>query len=169
MLRALLALGALGGTAMAFDLTSSAFRQGGDIPKPHTCDGPDRSPPLAWTSPPAGTKAFALVCEDPDAPGGLWVHWVLWGIPPATSTLPEGVKRDPTLPDGSHHGTNDFGAVGYNGPCPPRGAPHRYFWKLYALDTTPAVPPGATRQQLLDAIAGHILGETTLMGRYGRS
>jgi Raf kinase inhibitor-like YbhB/YbcL family protein len=154
---------------MAFELTSPAFSQGGVIPQQHTCDGPDRSPPLAWTSPPPGTKAFALVCEDPDAPAGLWVHWVLWGIPAATSKLPEGVKPDPTLPDGSRHGKNDFGKLGHNGPCPPRGAPHRYFWKLYALDTTPDLQPGATRQQLLDAIKGHILAQAELMGRYGRS
>src|SRR5262245_2446336 len=168
-LRTLLALAALGGTAMAFELTSPAFKQGGDIPQQHTCDGADRSPPLAWTLPPPRTKAFALVCEDPDAPSGLWVHWVLWGIPAATSKLSEGVKPDPTLPDGSRHGENDFGKLGHNGPCPPRGTPHRYFWKLYALDTTPDLQPGATRQQLLDAIKGHILAETELMGRYGRS
>jgi Raf kinase inhibitor-like YbhB/YbcL family protein len=154
---------------MAFELTSTAFTRGGDIPKQYTCDGADRSPPLSWASPPPGTKAFALLCEDPDAPRGLWVHWVLWGIPPATTSLPEGVKPDPTLPDGSRHGKNDFGALGHNGPCPPRGAPHRYVFKLYALDQTPDLPPGATRRQLLDAIEGHVLGEAELMGRYARS
>src|SRR5262245_20062517 len=116
-----LALGFWGGSAMAFELKSSAFPQGGDIPKQHTCDGPDVSPPLQWTSAPDGTKAFALVCEDPDAPSGLWVHWVLWGIAPTASALPEGVNRAPTLPDGSRQGRNDFGKVGHNGPCPPRG------------------------------------------------
>jgi len=154
---------------MAFDLKSSAFPQGGDIPTKHTCDGPDVSPPLRWTSPPDGTKAFALVCEDPDAPSGLWVHWVLWGIAPASSALAEGVKRDATLADGSRQGRNDFGKVGHNGPCPPRGKPHRYFYRLYALDSAPDLQPGATRQQLLDAIKGHILGQAELVGRYGRS
>ena len=168
MLRTILALAALGGRAMAFELTSTAFARAGDIPTQHTCDGPDRSPPLAWAAPPSGTKALALVCEDPDAPGGLWGHWVLWGIPATTRALPEGVKSQPTLPDGSRHGTNDFGKLGYNGPCPPRGAPHRYFWKLYALDTAPVLQPGATRQQLLDAIEGHTLATAELMGRYGR-
>jgi len=166
---AFLLLGAGGGLAMAFELKSPAISSGGDIPTKHTCDGPDVSPPLEWTSPPAGTKAFALVCEDPDAPSGLWVHWVLWGIAPTASALPEGVNRAPTLPDGSRQGRNDFGKVGHNGPCPPRGKPHRYFYRLYALDSVPSLEPGATRQQLLDAIKGHILGQAELMGRYGRS
>src|SRR5262245_53631864 len=163
----LLALG--GGTAMAFDLKSAAFAQGGDIPKKHTCDGADVSPPLEWTSPPSGTKALALVCEDPDAPAGLWVHWVLWGIPPSGNALAEGVKPDATLPDGSRQGRNDFGKLGHNGPCPPRGKPHRYFFRLYALAAMPELEPGVTRQQLLDAIKGHVLGQAELMGRYGRS
>ena len=148
---ALLALGASGGIAMAFELKSPAIPSGADIPTKHTCDGPDVSPPLEWTSPPAGTKSFALVCEDPDAPSGLWVHWVLWGIPPTATALPEGVNRAATLPDGSRQGRNDFGKVGHNGPCPPRGKPHRYFYRLYALDAVPSLEPGATRQQLLDA------------------
>ena len=154
---------------MGFDLKSSSFAQGGDIPKKHTCDGADVSPALEWTSPPQATKAFALICEDPDAPSGLWVHWVVWGIPPATTALPEGVGKDATLADGSRQGRNDFGKLGHNGPCPPRGKPHRFFFKLYALDAVPTLEPGATRSQLLDAIRGHILGQTELMGRYGRS
>ena len=166
---AFMLLGAGGGLAMALELKSSAISSGGDIPRKHTCDGPDVSPPLEWTSPPAGTKAFALVCEDPDAPSGLWVHWVLWGIAPTASTLPEGVNQAPTLPDGSRQGRNDFGKVGHNGPCPPRGKTHRYFYRLYALDAVPSLEPGATRQQLLDAIKGHILGQAELMGRYSRS
>jgi Raf kinase inhibitor-like YbhB/YbcL family protein len=166
---ALLAFGAWGGNAMAFELKSSAFPQGGDIPKKHTCDGADLSPALEWTSPPGGTKAFALVCEDPDAPSGLWVHWVLWGIAPTATALAEGVKRDQTLADGSRQGRNNFGKVGHNGPCPPPGKPHRYFYRLYALDSVPDLEPGATRQQLLDAIKGHILGQAELVGRYGRS
>jgi Raf kinase inhibitor-like YbhB/YbcL family protein len=165
----LVGLGALGGTAMAFQLTSTAFKEGGAIPQQHTCAGADRSPPLEWTSPPSGTKAFALICEDPDAPGGLWVHWVLWGIPASTARLPEGVAPTASLPDGSRHGKNDFGKLGHNGPCPPPGKPHRYVWKLYALDAAPELEPGASRQQLLDAMRGHVLGEADLMARYGRS
>ena len=160
---------AFGVPAMGFELKSSSFAQGGDIPKKHTCDGADVSPALEWTSPPQGTKAFALICEDPDAPSGLWVHWVVWGIPPATTALPEDVKKDATLADGSRQGRNDFGNLGHNGPCPPRGKPHRYSFKLYALDAVPTLEPGATRSQFLDAIRGHILGQTELMGRYGRS
>jgi Raf kinase inhibitor-like YbhB/YbcL family protein len=110
-----------------------------------------------------------LVCEDPDAPSGLWVHWVLWGIASTATALPEGVSRAATLPDGSRQGRNDFGKVGHNGPCPPRGKQHRYFYRLYALDAVPSLEPGATRQQLLDAIKGHILGQAELMGRYSRS
>lgn len=158
-----------GGHAMAFELKSAVFAPGATIPAQHTCDGADLSPPLEWTSPPAGTKGFALVCEDPDAPRGLWVHWVLWAIPATATALPEGLKPEQTLPDGSRHGRNDFGKPGYNGPCPPRGAPHRYVFRLYALDAVPRLEPGATRPQLLDAIRGHVLGETELVGRYGRS
>jgi len=154
---------------MGFELKSSAFAPGGDIPKKHTCDGPDVSPALAWVSPPAGTKALALVCEDRDAPAGLWVHWVLWGIPGSATSLPEGVKPDATLSDGSRQGRNDFGKLGHNGPCPPRGKPHRYYFRLYALDAVPTLEPGATRAQLLDAIRGHVIGQAELMGRYGRS
>jgi len=159
----------LGGSAMAFELTSGAFSPGATIPAAHTCDGADLSPPLAWTSPPAGTKGFALVCEDPDAPRGLWVHWVLWDIPATATSLPEGVKADAKLADGSRHGRNDFGKLRYNGPCPPPGSPHRYVFRLFALDAVPALDPGATRAQLLDAIRGHVLGEAGLTGRYGRS
>ena len=162
-------VGALASRALAFELTSRAFSPGATIPVQHTCDGPDVSPPLAWTSPPTGAKGFALVCEDPDAPRGLWVHWVLWSIPATATSLPEGVTPDETLPDGSRHGRNDFGKLGHNGPCPPPGAPHRYVFRLYALDAVPALDPGATRAQLLDAIRGHVLGEAELTGRYGRS
>jgi Raf kinase inhibitor-like YbhB/YbcL family protein len=145
---------------MAFELTSPAFTSGSDVPRQHTCDGADRSPPLAWTAAPSGTKALALVCEDPDAPRGIWVHWVLWSIPASATGLPAGVKAEPTLADGSRQGKNDFGELGYNGPCPPPGAPHRFFWRL---------KPGATRQELLDAIKGHTLATAELMARYRRS
>src|SRR5881409_1292852 len=116
-----------GGAAMAFELESSAFKAGETIPRKHTCDGQDLSPPLAWTEPPAGTKSLALVCDDPDAPTGTWVHWVLWDVPPTARGLPEGVPPSAKLEDGTRQGTNDFKKSGYGGPCPPRGAPHRYF------------------------------------------
>lgn len=157
------------GAVMAFELTSPAFAPGASIPARHTCDGDDLSPPLRWTDPPAGTRAFALVCDDPDAPRGRWVHWVLWGMPATATGLAEGVKADATLADGARHGRNDFGRLGHGGPCPPPGKPHRYVFTLFALDAVPALEPGATRSQLLDAIAGHVLGTAELTGRYGRS
>jgi hypothetical protein len=164
----LLAL-ATGGHAMAFELTSTAFKAGDTIPAKHTCEGADVSPPLAWTDPPPGTKSLALVCDDPDAPAGIWVHWVLWGLPATARALPEGVPTKPALDDGSAQGTNDFRRTGYGGPCPPRGHGfHRYFFRLYALDARPDPGPGATRQALLKAMEGHVRGQAELMGRYKR-
>jgi Raf kinase inhibitor-like YbhB/YbcL family protein len=154
--------------AMAFELTSPAFKAGDTIPKKHTCDGEDVSPPLAWSEPPAGTRSFALVCDDPDAPVGTWVHWVLYGLPAGARSLPEGVKPLPTLEDGTQQGTNDFRKTGYGGPCPPHGAAHRYFFRLHALDTRPSLASGATKAALLKAIEGHVVGQAELMGRYGR-
>jgi Raf kinase inhibitor-like YbhB/YbcL family protein len=149
-------------------LTSSAFREGEAIPEKHTCDGLDLSPALAWSGAPAGTRSLALLCDDPDAPVGLWVHWVIWGVPPDTTSLPEGVAREKSLPNGSAQGLNDFRKIGYGGPCPPPGKPHRYFFRIYALDAGVALAPGATRKELLKAIEGHVIGEGELMGRYGR-
>ncbi|GBD36386.1 Putative lipoprotein LppC [bacterium HR36] len=153
---------------MPMVLTSPAFAQGGTIPKEHTADGPDHSPPLSWTDAPAGTQSFALVCEDPDAPRGLWVHWVIFNIPGNVRSLPGGVPKYDHLPDGSRQGRNDFGRIGYGGPSPPRGKPHRYFFRLYALDTLLGLPAGATRDMLLKAMHGHILDQAELMGTYGR-
>ncbi len=153
---------------MAFELKSTAFENGGFIPKKYTCDGPDVSPPLSWTDPPEETRSLALICDDPDAPMGTWVHWVLFGVPPEIRELPEGVPTEKTLPWGGKQGRNDFGRIGYGGPCPPRGPAHRYFFRLYALDIEPDLSPGATKRELLRAIEGHILAETELMGRYGR-
>ena len=153
---------------MAFELTSSAFKPGEAIPKQHTCDGADTSPPLAWADPPPATKSFALVCDDPDAPVGTWVHWVLYDLPATVRALPTGVASTPALGDGSRQGTNDFKKTGYGGPCPPRGGPHRYFFKLYALDTALGLAPGATKQALLRAMEGHVLAQAELMGRYAR-
>jgi len=152
---------------MAFDITSSAFQANGMIPSKYTCDGEDVSPTLAWQGAPAGTKSFALISDDPDAPGKTWVHWVLYNVPASTTGLPEGVPADAALADGSRQGTTDFGRVGYGGPCPPSGV-HRYYFKLYALDTTLSFPKPPTKAQLLDAMNGHILAETQLLGRYQR-
>jgi hypothetical protein len=149
-------------------LTSTAFQAGEAIPRKHTCDGPDPSPALGWAGVPDGARSFALLCEDPDAPVGLWVHWVIWGLPPDSTSLPEGVAKEKLLPGGVAQGTNDFKRIGYGGPCPPPGKPHRYYFKIYALDTTLTLPPGATRKELLKAIEGHVIGEGELMGVYGR-
>lgn len=153
---------------MAFALKSPAFAHEQAIPRKHTCDGPDLSPALAWDEPPAGTVSFALVMDDPDAPGGTWVHWVLYDLPAATRQLPEGVPARESLPDGSKQGVNDFRRIGYGGPCPPPGKPHRYVFTLYVLDKATELPPRATKAQLLKAIQGHVLAEARLLGKYGR-
>lgn len=153
---------------MKLTVTSSAFREGQSIPAKYTCQGEDVSPPLQWDAPPEGTKSLALICDDPDAPVGTWVHWVLYGLPPGTRQLPERVPARETLPDGARQGVNDFRRVGYGGPCPPPGKPHRYFFKVYALDRAVDLPPRATKAQLLQAISGHVLAEGQLMGTYQR-
>ena len=150
------------------EIKSSAFQNGGDIPRQYSCDGTDLSPPLSWENPPSGTKAFALIADDPDAPVGTWVHWVIYDLPAETKELAEGTPTTETLPNGAKQGTNDFRKVGYGGPCPPSGPVHRYFFKLYALDAQTNQKPRATKQQLLNAIKGHILAEAGLMGRYKR-
>jgi Raf kinase inhibitor-like YbhB/YbcL family protein len=149
-------------------LTSSAFVPGGTIPVAHTCDGPDSSPPLAWGEPPQGTRSFALICDDPDAPMGTWVHWVLFNLPGTTRSLSEKFPTDGELPTGARQGKNDFGRLGYGGPCPPRGPAHRYHFRLYALDTTVDLKVGARKDELEASIRGHVLGEGDLMGKYGR-
>jgi len=154
--------------ASGFVLTSPAFGPGAAIPRVHTCDGADRSPALSWTGLPQGTRSLALVCDDPDAPVGTWDHWVLYNIPPDRQGLPEGIASGERLPDGSLHGLNSWKRTGYGGPCPPPGKPHRYFFRLYALDGPLALPPRATKAQLLDAMKGHVLGQAELMGTYGR-
>jgi hypothetical protein len=153
---------------MAFQLKSSAFASGTLIPKIYTCDGEDISPPLEWSDPPAATQSFVLVCDDPDAPAGTWVHWVLYNIPRESSALPEGVPADPVLPDGSRHVPNSWRRLGYGGPCPPSGR-HRYFFRLYALDTVLFLEPGSPREKLIKAMQGHVLAKAELMGVYSRS
>ena len=149
------------------EIKSSAFGSGEMIPAKYTCDGADVSPPLEWSESPAGTKSFALICDDPDAPMGTWVHWVIYDIPPAATMLAEGITREKDLPGGGTQGINDFRKIGYGGPCPPGGT-HRYFFKLYALDAMLGLKPGITKDQLLTAMRGHILAEAELMGTYRR-
>ena len=156
-----------GGLAMTFEVTSSAFAQGEPIPVKYTCDGDDISPPLAWGDPQEGVRSFALINDDPDAPVGTWVHWVLFNLPADARSLPERVPPDAELPDGSRHGQNSWRRLGYGGPCPPSGT-HRYFFKIYALDTSLQLEPGADKKQVLEAMAGHILAEAELMGVYSR-
>lgn len=153
---------------MAFELRSPALSPGGEIPVQYTWDGADRSPPLRWSDPPAKTQGFALIADDPDAPGGTWVHWVLYGLAATLRELPEGVPARETVPGIGTQGVNDFQKVGYGGPCPPRGPPHRYVFKLYALDADLPLPPQKTKADLLKAIEGHVLGQAELMGRYKR-
>ncbi|HTL72204.1 MAG TPA: YbhB/YbcL family Raf kinase inhibitor-like protein [bacterium] len=149
-------------------LTCQFFAEGQPIPTKYTCDGTDISPPLHWTGAPGKTKTFALISDDPDAPMGTWVHWVLYGLSAATDQLAEAIPTSDLLPDGAKQGVNDFKRIGYGGPCPPPGRAHRYFFKLYALDTELALKPRATKPQLLQAMEGHILAEASLMGLYQR-
>jgi Raf kinase inhibitor-like YbhB/YbcL family protein len=153
---------------MTITLTSTAFQEGQTIPKQHTADGKDVSPPLAWADPPQGTKSFAVICDDPDAPRKTWVHWVLFYLPAEARSLEEGVPAKDTLTNGARQGKNDFGNAGYGGPSPPPGKPHRYFFRLYALDAPLNLAAGATKDQLVAAMKGHVLAEGQLMGRYGR-
>jgi len=153
---------------MSFEIASAAFSKGGTIPKKFTCDGPDVSPPLRWTGAPAAAQSFALITDDPDAPAGTWVHWVLYNLPANTKELPEGVEKQEQLANGPIQGRNDFRRIGYGGPCPPPGMPHRYYFKLYALDTKLPLKAGATKAELERAMKSHIVGEAELMGRYSR-
>ncbi len=149
------------------ELKSSAFEQGGLIPAKYTCDGPDISPPLSWSDPPAGNKSLAFIVDDPDAPSGTWVHWVAWNIPANARSLDEDLPKRESLPNGMQQGMTDFRRVGYGGPCPPSGT-HRYFFKLYALDTTFNLPSSTSKKELEKAMQGHILKQAELMGKYRR-
>jgi hypothetical protein len=157
-----------GEEAMAFEISSTAFQAQGNSPKKFSCEDADISPALEWSNPPAGAQSFALIVDDPDAPVGTWVHWVVYDIPASARGLSEGLPKDETLPDGSKQGVTDFGRVGYGGPCPPPGKPHRYFFKLYALDTQLNLPPRKKKDDLLKAIKGHVLAEVQLIGLYKR-
>jgi len=150
---------------MAFKLFSNAFTEGAWIPALHSCQGADVSPSLEWSGGPSETLSYALIVEDPDAPAGTWCHWLLYDLGAKLQGLAQGYKPA-TL---GVSGTNDFGKLGYGGPCPPKGRPHRYFFKLHALDVhTLGLPAGVNRAELLKAIQGHVLAETQYMGRFER-
>lgn len=153
---------------MALRISSPAFAERQMIPMKHTCDGDDLSPPLRLEGVPSGTKTIALICDDPDAPVGTWVHWVLYNVPATVSELSQGVPTRDVIPSGAKQGMNDFGGIGYGGPCPPRGSSHRYFFKVYALDAGLSLKARATKKDLTDAMKGHILAEGQLMGTYKR-
>jgi Raf kinase inhibitor-like YbhB/YbcL family protein len=156
------------GTGVTLQLKSSAFQDQGTIPQRFTCDGEDVSPPLSWSEPPAGTQSLVLILDDPDAPGRTWDHWLLFNMPATLRSLPEGVPADGAVAGIGTHGTNSGNHLGYGGPCPPKGTTHRYFFKLYALDTTLDLKAGAGKGEIEKAMKGHVLAEAQLMGRYGR-
>ena len=150
------------------EISSSAFEEGGAIPRRHTCDGEDVSLSLSWSRLPQDTRSLVLICDDPDASVGTWVHSVLYGLSPDVTALPEGVPSDEDGLAGARQGTNDFRRIGYGGPCPPRGSTHRYFFRLYAVDSVPEIPSGARAKDVLKAIEGRVLAEGQLVGRCKR-
>jgi len=153
---------------MALTVLSSAFQEGDRIPTKYTCQGQDISPPLAWSQPPVGTQSLALIVDDPDAPGGVFTHWVLFNIPSESRELAEAVPTQAKVTGGALQGKNDFGRIGYGGPCPPPGSPHRYQFTLYALDQPLDLKAGVSKKQLLGAMEGHILAQGRLTGIYQR-
>jgi hypothetical protein len=152
---------------MEIKITSSAFEEGGMIPAKYTCDEDDISPQLQWEGVPEGAKSIALISDDPDAPMGTWVHWVMYNIPADKTELAEDIPEDETLADGVKQGVTDFGKTGYGGPCPPSGT-HRYYFKIYALDTMIESDDVLNKKTLLEKMEGHVLAEGQLMGRYKR-
>jgi len=159
---------AQGGRTMALVISSPNFSPGGNIPAKHTCDALDVSPQLLWSGAPDGTRSFTLIADDPDAPVGNWVHWVYYDVPASVTGLAENVSKVEEPPAGGRQGRNDFRRIGYGGPCPPPGKPHRYFFKLYALDRRLELKSGATKKEVEHAMQGHILAQAELMGKYGR-
>ena len=149
-------------------ISGDGFKEGGTIPDEFTCEGKDISPSLSWEGMPAGTKSISLIMDDPDCSEGTFVHWVLYNIPGQTLMLPKGIPHNKTLADGSMQGMTDFGRAGYGGPCPPSGKPHRYYFKVYALDIKINLPPGASKNQLESSMKGHILASGELIGKYQR-
>jgi Raf kinase inhibitor-like YbhB/YbcL family protein len=156
------------GKPSTIELWSSAFENDSLIPGKYTCDGKNVSPALSWSGVPEGAISLALICDDPDAPMGTWVHWILYGIPPGLDSLPEGVPARDTVLQGMRQGMTSFRSVGYRGPCPPEGGPHRYYFKLYALDTPVDMGSGKTKEDLLAVMEEHIIAQGQLMGRYQR-
>ncbi len=155
--------------ANKMELNVSGFENGMQIPENHTCEGDDLSPEISWSDVPEEARSLALVVDDPDAPMGTWVHWVAYNIPAKLDGLPEGVSDDEQLENGMRQGVNDFKNYGYGGPCPPKGhGTHRYYFKLYALDSKLKLEPGATKAELLDAMDSHIIDEAEFMGTYIR-
>ena len=154
---------------MAFTLSSGSFQNNQAIPRRYTCDGEDVSPALAWNGAPEGTKSFALIMDDPDAPGGTFVHWVLYDLPAETMQLPEGVPKTEELASGARQGRNGFGRTGYGGPCPPPGKPHHYHFKLYALPRKLGLPAGASKDAVLEAMGKDTLAQPEIVGTYARS
>jgi Raf kinase inhibitor-like YbhB/YbcL family protein len=153
---------------MTIQVTSAEFAEGQAIPTQFTCQGDDISPPLHWSQVPGNARSLALIADDPDAPMGTWVHWVIYGILPGTDGLTDKVPAAENLPTGAKQGMNDFGRVGYGGPCPPPGKAHRYFFTLYALDIELNLKPRAAKKELLAAMESHILAQGRLMGTYQR-
>lgn len=153
--------------AKTMKLTSNAFVDNGLIPVEYTCDGADMSPPLSWEEIPPNTQSLTLIVDDPDAPGMTFVHWVVYDLPPTVKQLQEKIPSSKTIANGGIQGKNDFGKLGYGGPCPPSGT-HRYFFHLYALDKKLNLEPGVSKNQILTAMAGHVLAKAELMGKYQR-
>ena len=153
---------------MTFEVKSPDFASGSTIPKQFTCSGADISPALEWADPPAKTQSFALITDDPDAPIGTFTHWVVYDLPANLRSLPQNFPKAEQTADGSRQGRNDFDNIGYNGPCPPPGKPHRYFFRLYALDAKLNLKSGASKKDVERAIEGHILAQGEYMGRFSR-
>lgn len=149
-------------------ISAEGFKDGTTIPDVYTCKGKDISPTLSWKGIPAQTKSIALIMDDPDGSGGTFVHWVLYNVPAGTQKLSEGMPHDKVLSDGSIQGITDFGRTGYGGPCPPPGKPHRYIFKIYALDSNIILAEGASKKQLENAMKGHILAKGEIVGVYRR-
>jgi Raf kinase inhibitor-like YbhB/YbcL family protein len=147
---------------------SSSFASGSSIPQPYTCKGGNRSPALAWENAPAHSKSFAIIVEDPDAPAGIFVHWVVYSLPAARTSLPEAIPQSPEIPGGGMQGFNDFGHYGYDGPCPPPGQTHHYHFRVYALDEVPQVSEKPTASEVKAAMKDHVLASGELIGTFSR-
>ncbi len=151
---------------MVLVVSSPSFEEGGQIPEEYTCDGKNISPLLNWSEPPAGTRSLALIMDDPDAPGGVFTHWVIFNLPAGSTQLVEAIPTDPELPGGARQGNNDLGHTGYGGPCPPPGSPHRYRFTLYAVNEVLELGAGASKSQVIQALEGHLLAQGQLTGTY---